>query len=224
MSKKLIVFAQRGEAEATLHALNAQSVESETRFVWSEGEIPSLYEFEQGRIVISSVGIHAAQMAVAKYAPDVDEVWNIGLSGALQSGLPIGEILEIEKVGKYIPFGSLDSYSLECLRTTVPHLTLSNGGGKLISSDFPIHDRTHRFHLGKTWDLVDMEGYGVAYASRQLGKKCKMWKIVSDFASPGGRELIRKNRTRLSEQIAETLYAAIHESRPHSSFPRNRKS
>lgn len=204
-----------------MRALNAQPVESETRFVWSEGEIPCRYEFEGGWIVISSVGIHAAQMAVAQYALAVDEVWNIGMAGALRDGLPIGETLEIQTVGKYIPSGELDPYSLECVRTTVPCLSFSTGTGKLVSSDFPVHDSGHRIRLGEMWDLVDMEGYGIAYAARHLGKKCRMWKIISDFASPGGRDLIRKNRVHLSERIAEKIYEAFHESSPYSSFRRD---
>ena len=55
------------------------------------------------------------------------------------------------------------------------------------------------------WDLVDMEGYGVAFAAAALGKKCRMWKIISDFTSPEGRDLIRKHKKELSEKIAEKI-------------------
>ncbi len=169
-------------------------------------------------------------MTVAEYAQNIGEVWNLGLAGALDGGLPLGEIVEIKSVGKYISSGTLDPLSQECVRSAIPHLDLDLGfpynggeslpfslsapGGRLISSDFPIHDAQHREYLSKTWDLVDMEGYGIAYAACYLGKKCRMWKIVSDFASPGGRELIRKNKARLSERIAEKIYEAIHESSP----------
>jgi nucleoside phosphorylase len=78
-------------------------------------------------------------------------------------------------------------------------------GDKLISSDFPIHDETLRKNLGTEWDLVDMEGYGVAFAAHALGKKCRIWKIISDFALTGGRSLIRKNKTLLSEKIADAI-------------------
>ncbi len=183
--------------------------------IWTEGEVPSAYTFEKGWIVLSNVGIHAGQMAVAKYAHLVDEVWNLGLAGALKDHLPLGHILPIQTVGKYIPSGELDAYSEQCVRTTVPPLTLKCGKNGLVSSDFPIHDPLHRTHLAEQWDLVDMEGYGIAYAAASLGKNCRMWKIVSDFASPGGRALIRKNKARLSEQLAETIYEAINESRPH---------
>lgn len=155
---------------------------------------------------MSSVGIQAAQMAVATYAPHVDEVWNLGMAGALRDQLPIGETVMINHIGKYVPSGLLDAYSQECVDTTLPHLSIDYGTHKLISSDFPIHDLNHRQHLSQKWDLVDMEGYGVAYAAHHLGKKCRMWKIISDFASPGGRALIRKNKAQLSEHLAKIVY------------------
>ncbi|MCH9627977.1 MAG: hypothetical protein S4CHLAM2_16260 [Chlamydiales bacterium] len=156
--------------------------------------------------MLSGVGIQAAQMAVATYAPHVEEVWNLGLAGTLHDQLPIGETVTIEAVGKYIPSGPLDPESQNCVDATVPHFSIDHGTHKLISSDFPIHDLTHRQSLSQQWDLVDMEGYGVAYAAHHLGKKCRMWKIISDFASPGGRALIRKNKAQLSEHLAEIVY------------------
>jgi nucleoside phosphorylase len=86
---------------------------------------------------------------------------------------------------------------------------LEGNQAKLISSDFPIHDVEHRTYLAQKWDLVDMEGYGIAFACSYLGKKCRMWKIVSDFASPGGRELIRKHKPSLSARLAQVLEEAL---------------
>lgn len=212
MNRVLIVFAQAGEAAATLARLQAEPVEGERAQVWSEGEIPCYYRFERGSIAISSVGLHAAQMCVARYCHACDEVWNVGLAGALKNGHPIGSLLPIGTVGKYIPIPveDLDNGTQECLTFTLPHLNLySNNPGRLISSDFPIHDLAHRERLAGAWDLVDMEGYGIAYASSHLGKTCRMWKIISDFASPGGRELIRKHKAELSERIASFLEAEI---------------
>lgn len=200
---KLIVFAQHAEAAATLRTLNAKAVPGEIRFIKSEGELPCCYTFDQGVIALSSIGIHAAIMTVAKYGNEVDEIWNLGMAGALHDHLPIGKKLVIETVGKYTP----DSY--------IPPITFGNGVGRLVSSDFPVHDSNFRTLLSQNWDVVDMEGYGVAYAAHYLGKKCRMWKIVSDFASPGGRELIQKNKPYVSELLAETIYEALHEGRSH---------
>jgi nucleoside phosphorylase len=219
MSKVLIIFAQVAEATALLQHTKAIAIPGETARIWAEGDLPCRYQFDHGWIVISGVGVHAAQMAVAKYAHLCDEVWNFGLAGALREGSPLGEISQITKIGKYTPLaeGSLDLRSQECLSFILPDFILedqegctsncmaSQRGAKLISSDFPIHDPLHRDRLGKGWDLVDMEGYGIAFATAALRKKCRMGKIVSDFATPGGRELIRKHKAELSEKIADKV-------------------
>jgi adenosylhomocysteine nucleosidase len=202
-----MIFAQLAEAKALIDQTGALPVEGEKARVWSEGEMSCLYGFERGWIAISGVGLHAAQMAVAKYAHLGSEIWNLGLAGSLRGSLPVGECLSIESVGKYLPLEeeALDAYSQECVAFTLPTFFLGTGSSALISSDFPIHDAGHRARLGKTWDLVDMEGYGIAFAAQVLKKKCRIWKIVSDFASPGGRELIRKHKSMLSEQMAQKV-------------------
>ena len=207
MSKALIIFAQVAEAKALLRLTAAAPIDGEMTSIWSEGEQVCLYQFDQGYIAISGVGIHAAQMAVAKYSHLCEEVWNVGLAGSLREELLLGELRSIDTVGKYIPIDerTLDEKSQECLAFTVPHLSLRGEQGRLISSDFPVHDPSHRHSLGKAWDLVDMEGYGIAFAARALGKTCRMWKIVSDFASPGGRELIRKHKDELSTRLATKI-------------------
>ncbi len=206
MSKTLIIFAQHAEAKAFLEESRAEPILGHKTLVWSEGEQAALYAFEKGFVAISGVGLHQAQMAVAKYGPQCAEIWNLGLAGALKEGLEIGKIQEIETIGKHVPVDDLDPKSKECLSFILPHLALKKGGGKLISSDFPIHNTSEREKIGKTWDLVDMEGYGIAFAAAALNIKCRMWKIVSDFASPGGRELIRKHKNALSVQMAQTIF------------------
>jgi len=148
-------------------------------------------------IVLCGMGI---QINLTSYIIEIDEVWNLGLAGSLRDGPAIGTLLQIKTVG--------DSKQNP--------LHLDEGDSKLITSPIPIHDHTLRDHLAKEWDLVDMEGYGIAKSAHHLGKKCRMWKIISDFASPGGRELIRRNMARSSELLAEKIHEAIHESCPHS--------
>lgn len=207
MSKILIVFAQMREASATLKRLKATPVPLHTIHVWTEGVVPSYYQFDKGFIVISNTGIHAAQMAVSKHAHQFDEIWNLGVAGSLKDNQPIGKIYAIEKVDKYVPvqYSSLDEGSKECIASTIPPHHLDSPGYKLISSDFPIHDKILRESLSPDWDLVDMEGYGIAFAAHHLGKTCKMWKVISDFASENGRDLIHKHMEELSEIIADKI-------------------
>ncbi|MFZ0564691.1 MAG: hypothetical protein WAM28_00625 [Chlamydiales bacterium] len=210
-TKVLIVLAHENEYSHLLSSIKATAL-IEKKY----------YAFDQGWIVISGVGTYSAQMAVSQYGGKCDEIWNIGFAGYLHGERAIGEILSIEQVGKYVPLDEdeLDKESKIWMEKALPSLEIEGKGGRLISSDFPIHTERHRSRLADKWDGVDMEGYGVAFSAKWLGKKCRIWKIISDFASPGGRELIKKNRVLLSQKIADlvihTVYEKNHESRSHS--------
>ncbi|MFN0065636.1 MAG: hypothetical protein ACKVOH_05300 [Chlamydiales bacterium] len=201
--KRLFVFAQATEASATIKKLQARPVPGHLIPIWSEGIQPSLFTCDAGLILLTSVGIHQAQSAVAEQGGNVDEIWNLGLAGALHDHHGIGELLPIAQVSKYVP-ADLDGHARSLMENTLPSLMLEKEGKTLISSDFPIHDIGHR-DRARPSDLVDMEGYGVAFAAHHLGKKCRMWKIVSDFATPGGVALIRKHKQELSEKMAQFL-------------------
>ncbi len=204
---KLILFAQTSEAEATIEQLGATPIPGHKAEIWSEGVVPTLYRYEDGVIAITNIGLHSAAAAVAKYSAACSEIWNIGFAGALKGGLDIACIVPIRHVGKYVPLDDheLDLQSHDCLKQILPDISLQDATHSLISSDFPIHNKLHRDRLAPNYDLVDMEGYAIAHLAKELGKKCYMWKIVSDFATPGGRELIRKNKRKLSEEIARHI-------------------
>lgn len=193
MPKIVIIFAHQAEAAVTLKRLKINQ------------ENDSSYRFKSGWIVISGVGGYAAQLAVSKHVAQVDEIWNFGFSGALQSGENVGNIYEIANVEKYI------AYQDDLTRKAFPPINLQKNGKSLISSDFPIHDEIISKALAKNFDLVDMEGYALAYSARFFNKKCCLYKIVSDFASPNGSELIRKKSGLLSEMISEKIFYLLNE-------------
>ena len=187
--EKLLVFALLHEAAATIDRLKAKQTDS------------NLYTFDGGEIVICGLGIHAAQSSVSEHIHKCDEVWNLGLAGALTEELPLTTLVAIGRVTKYVPVQDLDSHSQNLMEE---HLIPFELGGEysLTTSDFPIHTKEHR---PPKCHLVDMEGYGIAFAARHLGKKCRMWKIVSDFASPGGVQLIKQNREYYSKLLAKKV-------------------
>ncbi len=203
----LILFATHTEAAATIAALNARP-SGEKALIWTEGDVPSLYSFEQGWIALTGIGIHAAQQTVCRFASKVDEIWNLGFAGSLNKEFPLGTLQSIAKVGKYIPEPEiLDPLSCQCVDLSIPTFALSCPGATLISTDFPIHTSFHQNILSKKWNLVDMEGYGIAYAAHHLQKPYQLWKIISDFTSQEGRALIRTHQKQFSEQLAEkTLF------------------
>ena len=187
--ERLLLFALHLEALPTLEALQAQ--------LYSKDH----YRFSGGHLVISGVGSYAAQLAVTRLAPQVEEIWNLGFAGAIDDQLQIGTVEEIGIVKKHLPLPRLDATSLQITEAHLPQIDL---GGEvcLATSDFPIHDSNLQ---PQGAHLVDMEGYGIAYAANALGKRCRMWKIVSDFASKGGREMIRREAKALAEKLAQRV-------------------
>lgn len=179
---KLIIFAQLGEAQATLDLFKAQPLDNTERSLWKEGIVPTCYRFEYGHIVLSDIGLHAAAATLAHYHPGHQEIWNIGLAGTLSDSHSLFDILPIARSGKFVPFDTLDASSLQLVKSTIPLVELQQEGVQLISSDFPLHQYCIRQKLAKQgFDLIDMEGYALAHLAQRLHLPCKLWKIVSDL-------------------------------------------
>lgn len=194
---RLILFATLGEALPTIELLRAQSEEKR------------LYNYAGGRIVITGYGALAALSATLKEGVFADEIWNVGLAGTLVENLPLGSIHQVSCVTKATLLVPHDPIASECHATHLPELSLVAEGVKLVTVDIPIHDEELRARLAKKGMLVDMEGYGVAYAARLLNKPVTLWKGVSDFASPGGRALIAQTKERLATHLAEIIGSVI---------------
>lgn len=192
---KLLVFATEIEALPTIELLSARSIDSHC------------YQFEDGYLIITGMGICAAQYYVTKYLLQLDcaSVTNFGIVGALNHSLQLGEIYEISTVDKYVPLPkTIDLESSHFLDITAPTLHLP-GASRLLSSDYPIHDKKIKNALAQKWDLVDMEGYGVAYAAKSADKPLTICKVVSDFASDGGRALLKRQIEECSWKLAKNV-------------------
>ena len=195
MRQLLIVFAHFLEAEAALKALKAKPIQERM-----------LYQFDQGIILICGMGSLNAAIHVTEHIGTCSEVWNLGVVGALKETLKFGDKSGVELVEKYLSLPSpVSSHAVNVSKSTFPLLKIAEKGWKLLSSDYPLHDQKLRRELATRWDVVDMEGYGIAQAAQKAGKPLQMVKMVSDFASEGGWELIRQNLSHLSEQLASQL-------------------
>jgi len=176
---KLLLFATLLEARETLKQLKTREE--------SEG----LYHFSKGLIVIMGWGSVNAHAATMKYGEEAEEIWNIGFAGALNSTFSLGSLFEVGSIGKH-PLNEMT-------------YTFPSGGKRLLTVDVPLHNKHQKEVLGKEWDLVDMEGYGIATAAAQLGKRVRLFKLCSDFAVEGGRNQIRENSTHYSSLMASFL-------------------
>lgn len=195
--QKLILFAHPAEAAATLKRLEAQETS------------PGLYRSESLLILISGMGSLQAACGVVQFAGIIDEVWNVGVCGSLNDHLEPESFHWVGRVGKHLllPEGSSDH--AHRLSHSV-HPPLDNGdGARLLTSDYPIYGAKLRKELARAFDLVDMEGYGVATAAKKLGIPYQIGKIVSDRAEEGEWEALRKRLPTLSERLADLILSHI---------------
>lgn len=200
MAKKLISFATHVEAQATLMQLCAS--------LQPTGE----YLFGQDIILIGGVGILQTMHAVSQHIHKVDEVWNLGVAGALHARYKLGDCVPITEVVRNALFpADLEHRSQQFHNTLFPKIVLNpqTVGVRLVTSDYPIHQQHLTRQLAAHADLVDMEGYGIAYLAQQWQKPCHMWKVISDFARPGGPELIKAQLNSASVRMADLAQKAV---------------
>ena len=169
MPNILITFAHPLEAAPTLDALNAKPIQDH------------LHTFAYGKILITGMGPTNAATQTAAHAPGHDEVWNLGLAGALNPHLEVGSIHEI---------GTLS-------RQGHPTIHLCPGA-HLFTSPTPVWGE----HPDTPADLVDMEGHAVVTATTL---PTRLWKIVSDHTEPGGSALLKQRLPALATKLANTL-------------------
>ncbi|MDF2549067.1 MAG: nucleoside phosphorylase [Chlamydiales bacterium] len=200
MKKLLIAFASSWEAERSLQLFGC---------ALEEGK--ELYSIPSGHIVITGYGCLQASSQVSRYAHLADEIWNLGIAGAFHASLEEMQIQAISHCSLNLSFpAALDAHSIALSQKVFPAISLSQEGARLVSSHYPVYEPSTRLALSLSADLVDMEGYGVASAAALLKKPCRLWKLVSDQASPEDWLKIFQNKRHLSLKIAQHLEHLLH--------------
>lgn len=133
-------------------------------------------------VVLTGVGKTSAAVAVAKAlaARDTSDlvVLNIGTTGALRDGLS-GVYLPSEVINHDINAEAVRAIGLDPQES----LKIEGGDGTVLASgDVFVSDPAIRDRLAQRAHLVDMEGYGVAFACREFGVPVRLVKHVSDSA------------------------------------------
>lgn len=136
-------------------------------------------------LLVTGIGKVQAATAVARALASYDDlaglqVVNIGTAGALHDhheGLhEPGVVLNHD----------LNADAIRALGYD-PQERLTVGAGEMVlaTGDVFVTDPVVRARLAQQADLVDMEGYAVAYAAQQLGVPVRLVKHVSDRADEG---------------------------------------
>lgn len=178
--KVLIAFATYLEAAFTIKQMAASQIDEH------------LFECIPYKIVITGMGPDVTTRTLAKYIHNADLILNFGIVGALREGFIVGSLHPIKEVSN----GSTTIY-------------LQDAGMKLYTMTSPLHDPELRDHLGKSHDLVDMEGHAIANVTKQHKKGCRLYKMVSDFCTETTSAEIREKLPRLSELLFYELKTQI---------------
>lgn len=169
---------------------------------------------ESADVVLTGIGMPRAAVvttrAILERAPSAEQrqglvVVNLGSCGALRDGAH----------GLFRPSTVLNrDVNVELMRTmgTVPDDTIAlstlgqvGDGSVLATGDSFVADEHQRELLGRRADLVDMEGFAVAAACRELGVALRMLKHVSDDAA--AQALAWRERVDLSARELAGWYA-----------------
>ena len=135
-------------------------------------------------VVVSGLGKTAAAVATTRALAGRDledlTVVNLGTAGALREGLA-----GLHEVGVVVNH-DMNADAVRALGYD-PHerLTVGASGVVLASGDVFVTDPVLRDRLALEAHLVDMEGYGVAFACQALGVPVRLVKHVSDNADEG---------------------------------------
>jgi adenosylhomocysteine nucleosidase len=158
------------------------------------------------RVLITGIGKVPAASAVARaLAADagISQVVNIGSAGALHDHLE--GLHEISRVLNHdLSAGVLRQLGVD------PHewLDLPASGLRLATGDLFVTDPVVRSGLAELSDLVDMEGYAVAWAAQQAGVPVRLVKHVSDRADEASMDwpqLVDVSARALGAWLAENL-------------------
>lgn len=159
-------------------------------------------------LVVTGIGKTAAAVATATALAERGTsdllVLNVGTAGALRPGL----------TGLFTPGAVLNhDISADLVRALgydpQERLELEGGDGSVLATgDTFVADPAVRDALARRADLVDMEGYAVAYACRRAGVPVRLVKHVSDAADDTALdwpEVVERSARALGDWVAGQL-------------------
>lgn len=130
-------------------------------------------------ILLTGIGRINTVAALTEVLADVKptSVINIGTAGSL------GSASGVHRVGSVL----LHDFSHSAVAdltggVAYPPITLADDGPVLATGDLFVEDSATRVRLAEIADLVDMEGYAVAWVARRHGVPVELIKLVSDPA------------------------------------------
>jgi len=175
-----LVMATLLEAKPFIKGLRLSKVSDKPFPVYRAGTIVA---------VISGIGKANSAMAAAYACLEFNprQLVNLGAAGATGASLPPGANLHVRRALEFDRPG---------LRTKKPHEHISDILSGFAMADIATLDRptlaaAERRRLSKITQLADMESAAFIQACRKFGRKCYVFKFVTDTpAHTSGREIV----------------------------------
>jgi len=125
----------------------------------------------------------------------VTQVINYGVAGCVCDTFSLEEIVVVDKVIKYDPVEFSKPQPDKHFSSSFPDFTLTPKKKDitvLATSDHPIFTEDDAHRVGQHAHVVDMEGYGYAFAANSQGIPLQLVKGISDFAYKKSEQSFKK--------------------------------
>lgn len=195
---KLITLAHYGEAQSIIDRFSLSKKSSE------------LYQNDELTLLLTGEGPFEACASVSSLLgqKNFSEVINLGIAGALDQKLLVGEIFEIRSI--YL-----------AVEGKLQYKTFKGAGQKdLITSFERILGEDKAHPLRGFGDIVDREAWGVAFSCKEHGVPFRSFKLISDVAGTiGACEAVKESAQELSLKLLaklEEVLGEVNETREES--------
>ena len=134
----------------------------------------------------------------------VTEVINYGVAGCVCDTFSLGEIVVVDKAIKYDPVEFSKPQPNKYFSSSFPDFTLTlkkKDITVLATSDHPIFTEDDAHCVAQHAHLVDMEGYGYAFAANSHGIPLQLVKGISDFAYKKSEQSFKKIMGRVLKEL-----------------------
>ncbi|MBN2078590.1 MAG: 5'-methylthioadenosine/S-adenosylhomocysteine nucleosidase [Spirochaetes bacterium] len=176
-----IIIATKIEAEPFIEGLRMRRIARKPVPLYGNGSLV---------LAVSGIGKTNAALGAARLIGDHHPALavNCGAAGAAHPGLHTGEIFQIDRVYEldrpHLVHGRPMTHRPDTLKG-FPCATLA-------TQDRPVMEDDDRREACRHADLVDMEGAAIVQACRASGLPVYLFKIVSDTAGHGRKEIIER--------------------------------
>ncbi|ALE52309.1 hypothetical protein SP60_03155 [Candidatus Thioglobus autotrophicus] len=195
-----IVCAMHEEVQKIVTALNLKKLTTNSNF--------AIYQNQQITLIESSIGKVASTLATCTLIENynIDRLINIGLAGALKT-TPVGSAYFVSSVTQHDAFIPFEQYQADMYQSINCMVPTNAANAMTLTTGDQFIDNMH--HANSDADMVDMEGFAIAYVANKYKLPITMIKGISDDANGASEEVLFKNLNAAMDQTIVLLKQAI---------------